>query len=151
MKRLNKNSKNLENKLDDENTYKMDKEIERKARSQMELIEARKKELEAELDELSYLYHEYDSIESDATAGANENKRRLEVMGYSLDANKRETEKAYYEFQELETYVGYQTVKQGIFGNYTVAELLLDPYRIVEGEYVKLSVVETCQYSKDFN
>lgn len=150
MKRINKNWDALYNKLDDENTYKQDKKIEMKARSQMELIEARRKELEAEIDELSFAYHEYDNIESEARNGAEETRYRLELMGYPLDANKRQTERAYYEERELECYAGQREVRDGFIEKIIVPHLSLNTYRLVDGKEVKRTLIETCQYLIDF-
>jgi len=150
MKRINKNWKRLYNKMDEENTYKQDMAIHEKAKAQRQLVEQRKKELEEELSELSYLYHEYENIELEAKSGAEENKYRLELMGYPLGANKRQTERAYYENQELECYAGQRRIEDGFLSKIVRTDLSLNSYRLVDGKEVRNTVIETCQYLIDF-
>lgn len=150
MKRINRNWEGLHYKLDDENTYKQDNTIHEKAKAQRKLIEQRKQELQAEIDQLSELFYEYENIELEAKRGAEETRYRLELMGYPLDANKRQTERAYYEEKELECYAGQREVRDGFIGKIIVPHLSLNTYRRVDGKKVKRTLIETCQYLIDF-
>jgi hypothetical protein len=89
-----------------EMTYKQELKTNKRVKELVLTAKAKKAQLKAELEEVNYLLSKYENLELHSDAAKREAKNWLDATGHDYDANRRETEKAYYEYQELECYVG---------------------------------------------
>jgi ribonuclease BN (tRNA processing enzyme) len=159
-KKLNKNWMRMEEKIADEPTYVKAVEIREKALNQMEIIREKTEKLEAELSELNYLKSQYDNIECSAEVVAENTKEWLDYMGFPANSNKRQTERAYQEYQELECYIGEEETLYA-FGNTVGSRVRIQKLvykgdgnggilRDEKGSPVELSVLELCSYYPEY-
>ena len=105
MAKLNKNYQRIKDKLVDEPTLKEVTEIRGKAKAQVEIIKTKIAELEEQMAELNYIKSGYERVERDAMYVEIDMKKALDMVGMTPEANKRQTERAYDELDELKAYI----------------------------------------------